>query len=513
MSLRSQDYAELSADSYKKPDARDGDEDGSISVGGVTYKVIDYMDRPSGYQGTIYQCMDTNEIVVAHRGTEFDKGLKAAIQDGIWTDGSMVTQRVNHQANDAIELTKRALDFAQQYAARNPSGVPPEVSVTGHSLGGTLAEITAHHFNLRGETFNAYGAASLDRRIPEGGDHVVNHVMAGDAVSSASPHYGQVRIYATRHDIDVLTSHGYSKEHSLSGGHGALGAAKAMASDHFMTNFLNRDSDGMPHRSVLRDPQARLFAQQDMNMIAAYRHDVQALRMGITVGARGLQGLAEDAIDAARGPLAAGEPAKRALSTSEAPRMTTLEQARQTLTPLASTASDQRLDAANVDTWTANLHSTAHVPEPNVARGVVAASPANVPPSEPVNAPAAMLRPFGDPTHPQHGMYTELEKLLPAGTSPERLTQATATCHQVGIDKPQDLASIIGSGNTILFTSRSAVCQIGEMNMGQPAPSIQQTMQQVRQFDQQHEQHHVQFHSQQAQANTHSQQGQTPVGR
>jgi len=365
------------------------------------------MDRRSGYQGTIYQCMDTGEIVVAHRGTEFDKGLRAAIQDGILTDGGMVTQRASRQADDAIELTKYALDFAQRYAARNPNSTPPEVTVTGHSLGGTLAEITAHHFNLRGETFNAYGAASLDRRIPEGGDHVINHVMAGDAVSSASQHYGQVRIYATRHDIDVLTSHGYSDEYSLSGGHDALSAAKDLVSDDFVTNFLNRDGDGMPHRSVLRDPQARLFAQQDMDMIAAYRQDVGALRLGITVCARGLQGLAEDAVDAARGPLAAGEePAKLALSTSETPRMTTLEQARQTLTPLASTASDQRLDASTVDTWTANLRSPVHVPETNVARGVVAASPSLEPttataaPSEPVNVPAAMLRPFGDPAHP-----------------------------------------------------------------------------------------------------------------
>jgi len=476
------------------------------------------MDRPSGYQGTIYQCIDTGEVVVAHRGTEFDKSLKAAIQDGVIADGGMVVKRANSQANDAIELTRRALEHARSYAIEK--NVPaPEVTVTGHSLGGTLAEITAHHLNLHGETFNAYGAVSLDRRIPEGGDKVINHVMAGDAVSSASPHYGQVRIYATRHDIDVLTSHGYSKEYSLSGRHGALGAAKDLAGDHFMTNFLNRDSDGMPHRSVLRDPQARLFAQQDMDMIAAYRHDVGALRMGITVGARGLQGLAEDAVDAARGPLAAGEPAKRTLSASEAPWMTALEQARQTLTPLASTASDQRLDAATVDTWTANLRSPVHVPETNVARGVVAAplslepTTATAAPSEPVNAPAARLRPFGDPAHPQHGMYTELEKLLPAGTSPERLTQATATCHQVGIDKPRDLASIIGSGNTILFTSRSTVCQIGEMNMGQPAPSIQQTMQQVQQFDQHQQQHHAQFQTQQSQVHAQTQQGPTLSGR
>ena len=44
-------------------------------------------------------------------------------------------------------------------------GVPcsSSVTVTGHSLGGTLTEITAHHFDLRGETFDSFGAASLSR--------------------------------------------------------------------------------------------------------------------------------------------------------------------------------------------------------------------------------------------------------------------------------------------------------------------------------------------------------------
>jgi hypothetical protein len=51
---------------------------------------------------------------------------------------------------------------------------------------------------------NAYGAASLGYRIPEGGDRVLNHVMAADVVSAASPHYGQVRVYATPREIAQL---------------------------------------------------------------------------------------------------------------------------------------------------------------------------------------------------------------------------------------------------------------------------------------------------------------------
>src|SRR3546814_15396325 len=94
-------------------------------------------------------------------------------------------------------------------------GSPPEVTVTGHSLGGTLAQITAQHFDLRGETFNAYGAASLGYRIPEGGDRVLNHVMAADVVSAASPHYGQVRVYAKPREIAQPQLSGYSNPRLL----------------------------------------------------------------------------------------------------------------------------------------------------------------------------------------------------------------------------------------------------------------------------------------------------------
>ena len=84
MSLDSQHYANVTAHSYGvEVDGKRGQMqhfvNKEIDLEGVTYKVLEYMDKPSGYQGAIYQRMDTGEIVVAHRGTEFDREL---IKDG-----------------------------------------------------------------------------------------------------------------------------------------------------------------------------------------------------------------------------------------------------------------------------------------------------------------------------------------------------------------------------------------------------------------------------------------------
>ncbi|WDM80953.1 hypothetical protein K6979_06655 [Xanthomonas cucurbitae] len=254
---------------------------------------------PSGYQGVIYQRVHTNEVIVAHRGTETERELK---QDGVYTDGGMVATRHNRQAAEAIELTEHALVYAQRLGK---DGEVPDVTVTGHSLGGNLAQVTAHHFGLKGETFNAYGAVSLDRRIPEGGTAVINHVMAGDAVSAASKHYGQVKLYATAQEIALLEKAGYANDRSLLDARNPA-VAQPLADSHRMHNFLPVDANGNPDHSVLEDPKAQQLARQYAPMIDKYRDDVEVLRGGLTLGARGGYGLAVDAIDRLRGTLEAG---------------------------------------------------------------------------------------------------------------------------------------------------------------------------------------------------------------
>lgn len=310
MGLTSQQYAHLADHSYDRGGQMRDLLNKEVVVGGERYRVVDYVDNPrTGYQGTIYQHEGSGAVVVAHRGTEFGR---EAFRDGVIADAGMVFTRTNSQAADAVELTRRAVDFAERQG-REPGRIAPEVTVTGHSLGGTLAQVSAHHFDLRGETFNAYGAASLDRRIPEGGDRVTNHVMAVDAVSSASPHYGQVRTYATPQEIDTLHRTGYHDNlvRDLLQRDMPLTASVISGGSHSMHNFLPVDGDGRPDRSVLEDPAARRLAEEHRRIIADYRDDVGDLRRGVTVAARGPFGLVLDGIDRIRGPLPPGEPAVR----------------------------------------------------------------------------------------------------------------------------------------------------------------------------------------------------------
>ncbi|APP76410.1 lipase [Xanthomonas vesicatoria ATCC 35937] len=300
MKPTSQQYAILSNEGYvdHKVGKRGPGDRERVDVGGESYEILEHVNNPkTGYQGTIYQRVGGGDIVVAHRGTE------EILRDAVQADGSMVFQRINPQADDAIALTKSALGYAAKQEQR--TGHAPEVTVTGHSLGGALAQVSAHHFDLKGETFNAYGAASLAYRIPEGGTSMVNHVMAADPVSAASPHFGEVCVYARPNEIATLSAMGYSnsKVNFLIPDSPVASAVNSLGS-HTIKNFLDE-------RSPLNDPQARQLADQNKRMINEYRSDLDEIRSGITLLSRGPKGLGQDAIDAIRGPLAPGEPAKR----------------------------------------------------------------------------------------------------------------------------------------------------------------------------------------------------------
>lgn len=296
MSLASQQYANLSSHVYKtgiRPGVRASGDEEVIPINGLPYKILEHYDNPrTGYQGTIYQRVDTGAITVAHRGTEVDGGLGPLLKDGAIADGRMVIGRENPQATEAIELTRRAIERANLEAGV-PGRTVPEVTVTGHSLGGTLAQITAHHFGLKGETFNAYGAASLGLGIPRGGGDVLNHMMASDFVSAASPHYGEVRLYASREEVNVLQASGYeNNDRFLFDPRRPDKAHALLLGTHSMHNFTAVDGGGQPDRSILADPFARQRANENVPMFEKFR-DEQALVRGIatTVATRLTPGL------------------------------------------------------------------------------------------------------------------------------------------------------------------------------------------------------------------------------
>ncbi|MCC8535822.1 DUF6792 domain-containing protein [Xanthomonas axonopodis pv. poinsettiicola] len=440
MSLTSQQYSALSRDSYDKP-KEVGEDSDPVNIGGVFYKRLEYCDIPSGYQGVIYQRVDTNEIIVVHRGTETERELT---QDGVYTDGGMVAARHNRQAAEAIELTRHALVYAQKFGK---DGETPNVTVTGHSLGGNLAQVTAHHFGLKGETFNAYGAVSLDRRIPVGGTDVINHVMAGDAVSAGSKHYGQVKLYATQQEITTLEKAGYDNTRGVLDVRSPI-VAKELGDSHRMHNFLPVDANDAPDRSVLEDPKAQQLARQHAPMIEKYRDDVEVLRGGLTIGARGGYGLAVDAIDRLRGPLETGA------GTTEmaAERWQEVQ---------------QRMEAE---------HQQQYVP-PGWKMPLGTGSE--------VDATATPRGRFGEPVStsvPNDPLYQAIHSKLPAGTSPAEAMHATVEAKRVGILRVDQLQSVTSHQDAVWIVGQTPGFRV-KVDLSEGVPPLQESIRQSQAMD------------------------------
>ena len=119
MSQTTQQNADISQDAYRNYVAgiRPAGTKDTVDIGGTQYDILEHQSNPrTGYQGTIYQRVDTGDIVVAHRGTEVDQGIGPLVKDALWTDGRMVASRLNPQAQEAIELTRHAVERANEIA-------------------------------------------------------------------------------------------------------------------------------------------------------------------------------------------------------------------------------------------------------------------------------------------------------------------------------------------------------------------------------------------------------------
>jgi putative lipase involved disintegration of autophagic bodies len=153
-----------------------------------------------------------HEIIIAYRGT--DPGLFSGktnaekldhalttVQDAV-ADATMVRDAVNLQKRAADAFTKAMIDKA----ASKGIGMD-RIFVTGHSLGGALAEIEAAKYGLTGSTYNAFGAAGLLDGPPKPGCHLTNYRMAGDVVSAASRQVGEVVTLASPDGVHGLSRH------------------------------------------------------------------------------------------------------------------------------------------------------------------------------------------------------------------------------------------------------------------------------------------------------------------
>jgi hypothetical protein len=275
--LRATDYALLSQATYKDPVIDTRTPSGvvtykEVTFDGVTYKPIAHADNPAnGFQATAYERQDgSHAVVIAYRGTEFDREPR---QDGL-VDAGMAIKGVNAQTADSEAFTRQVLSQAKLTAELNK--VPLDVTVTGHSLGGTLAEINAYKYGLHGQTFNAFGAAGLTQGIPAGGNQIIDNVRATDVVSSASAHFGQVRVFAVPQDTQALSQAGYSDSRIVNALTPQVPILGKIQSDaHAIDNFVPQSH--LLGQSIM-NPQNEKYAQVHHTMIEPYRNQILVAR-------------------------------------------------------------------------------------------------------------------------------------------------------------------------------------------------------------------------------------------
>ncbi|KJV29129.1 XVIPCD domain-containing protein [Luteibacter yeojuensis] len=276
MTQTTDDFAFLAADVYKV--RRDDD---LVHNKGHSYVVVDSaMDVATGFYARTYRDQASGEAIIAFRGT--DDLLDGAV------DLAMVGTRLNAQSIESEMYTKQTMRDAAKLAEKQGYSAP--VLVTGHSLGGGLAQLNAEKFGLKGETFNPYGIVGMRGHDVGGGTQVINHMRATDPVSAASQHFGETRVYATADDIELLQAAGYDRTSQV-GSAALLGSMRV--SSHSMSNFEDK-----PNGSGIADATNARRYEDNRSLIDNFRSDLLNQRTLLTsqldqpalIGVRAMQG-------------------------------------------------------------------------------------------------------------------------------------------------------------------------------------------------------------------------------
>ena len=153
------------------------------------YKVIDSVDnKNNGFHAEVLS--NGKDIIIAYRGTDEMGDIK--------NDAAMARNRLPAQATDAIAVYDKVV-------MENPGR---DISVTGHSLGGSLGEIVSGIRGVFAATFNAYGVRDMFKsgmKLKE--NNVINYVNEKDMFTmvNGQNHIGE--IYAVYEKPGSANSH------------------------------------------------------------------------------------------------------------------------------------------------------------------------------------------------------------------------------------------------------------------------------------------------------------------
>lgn len=149
------------------------------------YKMEKSITGDNGFQAAAFRNTTTGQIIISYRGTDDLKDVVSDIQLGLDIKNSYYDSQI-----------KQSFDF---YNSVTQEFGKDKVSLTGHSLGGNLAQIVGAKNQVETNTFNAPGVTessiekwvgTIRQSLP-----IINHIKAGDVIGNYGNHIGETIVY------------------------------------------------------------------------------------------------------------------------------------------------------------------------------------------------------------------------------------------------------------------------------------------------------------------------------
>lgn len=206
--ITDEEYQKLSDHSYEGlpvGEKLDGKVSGWEVIDSVGESGASYI---SGFDATVYQNKQTDQIVIAYRGTDDlpDYGTDAAdvvggrykyLQEQVeggwsWWDytpmgiGSQVSNEIQYKMNPFYQAEELYTKVRDQYPNAN-------ISLTGHSLGGAEAQLVAAKYDVNAVTFSAPSVMNLltddvEKKAKNGqfDNQIINYVNPRDSIGAGA---------------------------------------------------------------------------------------------------------------------------------------------------------------------------------------------------------------------------------------------------------------------------------------------------------------------------------------